>query len=114
MGINSKKCMKKRVEKSLIMRVSDAASKMQMLLNKPNFIELSVCLCLPGRLSADRRCRPAGLLSLGGVGDRTPATGYLPGREGGRAGKERGGERGGGAEDQKLTAFGQSGLSACV
>lgn len=37
--------MKRRIEKSVIMYVSD---EMQMLLNKPDFIELSVCLLLPG------------------------------------------------------------------
>lgn len=76
-------CMKKSDEKSVIMYVSD---EMQMLLNKPDFIELSVCLRLPGGSSADRR--PAGPVISG-----TRATSVIghepPGsRRGGGEGEE--------------------------
>lgn len=49
-SLNTKdECMKRSVEKSVIMFVSD---EMQMRLNKPDFIELSVCLLLPGGSSS--------------------------------------------------------------
>lgn len=72
---------------------------MQMLVNKPDFIEFSVCLRLPDRSSADRRCCPAGLLSL--ERERRPwwdTSHRVP------AGEERRGRGGGGSDTQLLVS----------
>lgn len=98
---------KKSIGKNRIILISDGVSRMQICPNKPVFIELSCCLHLPDRSSADRcaALRVCYLWKASGVRDRTRATGYPPGRRG------REGGEGEDAGRQTLGAFGPSKLS---